>query len=104
MQKTSFESHAEFPWYETKKNVIFQIHQYPNFHFYVIKTTFSILLSIYARLEQYTLEALFAIKNSYFHLSNSCGGWNKDVGVQKLQNRPDFFLQFLNRTKIYGSK
>ena len=31
----------------------------------------------------------------YFHLSNYRGGWNKHVGVQKLQNQLDFFHQFL---------
>ena len=32
---------------------------------------------------------------NYSHLSNNRGGWNKRVGVQKLQNQLDFFHQFL---------
>ena len=32
---------------------------------------------------------------TYSHLSNNSGGWNKRVGVQKLQNQLDFFHQFL---------
>ena len=32
----------------------------------------------------------------YSHLSNNRGGWNKRVGVQKLQNQLDFFCQFLS--------
>ena len=31
----------------------------------------------------------------YSHLSNNRGGWNKHVGVKKLQNQLDFFHQFL---------
>ena len=30
---------------------------------------------------------------TYSHLSNNRGGWNKRVGVQKLQNQLDFFHQ-----------
>ena len=33
---------------------------------------------------------------NYSHLSNNRGGWNKRVGVQKLQNQLDFFCQFLS--------
>ena len=32
-------------------------------------------------------------------LSNNRGGWNKRVGVQKLQNQLDFFCQFLSQNK-----
>ena len=35
----------------------------------------------------------------YSHLSNNHGGWNKRVGVQKLQNQLDFFFQFLCQNK-----
>jgi hypothetical protein len=32
----------------------------------------------------------------YFHFSNNRGGWNKRVGVQKLQNQLDFSPQFFS--------
>ena len=37
---------------------------------------------------------------AYPHLSNNCGGWNKRIGVQKLQNQMDFFCQFLSLDQI----
>ena len=36
------------------------------------------------------------LKNNYSHLSNNRGGWNKRVGLQKLQNQLEFFYQFLS--------
>ena len=38
----------------------------------------------------------------YSHLSTNRGGWNKRVGVQKLQNQLDFFPSI--RIKMYSSK
>ena len=35
-------------------------------------------------------------KDQYSYVSNNRGGWNKRVGVQKLQNQLDFFSQFLS--------
>ena len=40
-------------------------------------------------------ELIFFLKLTYSHLSNNRAGWNKRVGVQKLQNQLDFFHQFL---------
>ena len=37
-----------------------------------------------------------ALNSIYSHLSNNRGGWNKRVGVQKLQNQLDFFRQFFS--------
>ena len=38
-------------------------------------------------------------EDRYSHLSNNPGGWNKHVGVQKLQNQLDFFHQFFCQNK-----
>ena len=45
-----------------------------------------------------------ALNSIYSHLSNNRGGWNKRVGVQKLQNQLDFSIKFYDRIKIYSSK
>ena len=34
------------------------------------------------------------VVDKYSHLSNNRGGWNKRVGVQKLQNQLDFSIIF----------